>query len=64
MQLSDAAALNASASMRPTRQTLLAGIPQTVAVTPEQAETFWAERAGSSSRRPVSAAAPPIAATS
>ena len=26
------------------RKTLLAGIPQTVAVTPEQAERFWAER--------------------
>ncbi len=44
MQLSDAAALNALGVDAATRQTLLAGIPQTVAVTPEQAETFWAER--------------------
>ncbi|MDE1546516.1 hypothetical protein PTW32_13895 [Dechloromonas agitata] len=44
MQLSDAAALNGLGVDAATRQTLLAGIPQTVAVTPEQAETFWADR--------------------
>ena len=44
MQLSDAAALAALGVDAITQQTLLAGIPQTVAVTPEQTETFWAER--------------------
>jgi len=44
MQLSDEAALIALGVETATRQTLLAGIPQTVAVTPEQAEAFWAER--------------------
>ena len=44
MQLSDAAALNGLGVDAATRQTLLAGIPQTVAVTPEQAGAFWAER--------------------
>lgn len=44
MQLSDAAALKGLGVDAATRQTLLAGIPQTVAVTPEQAETFWADR--------------------
>lgn len=44
MQLSDDAALVALGVDAPTRQTLLAGIPQTVTVTPEQAERFWAER--------------------
>ena len=44
MQLSDVAALNALGVDAATQQTLLAGIPQTVAVTPEQADAFWAER--------------------
>src|SRR5574343_2111817 len=44
MQLSDATALAALGVDAITQQILLAGIPQTVAVTPEQAETFWAER--------------------
>ncbi|MBS1131968.1 MAG: hypothetical protein H6R16_2970, partial [Proteobacteria bacterium] len=44
MQLSDDAALQALGVAEVTRKTLLAGIPQTVAVIPEQAEQFWAER--------------------
>ncbi len=44
MQLSDDAALQALGVGETTRQTLLAGIPKTVAVTPEQGEQFWAER--------------------
>ncbi|MBS1145015.1 MAG: hypothetical protein H6R14_2421 [Proteobacteria bacterium] len=44
MQLSDEAALQALGVEESTRQTLLAGIPKTVAVTPEQGEQFWAER--------------------
>src|SRR5574343_761173 len=44
MQLSDAAALAALGVDAATQQTLLTGIPQTVAVTPEQADTFWNER--------------------
>lgn len=44
MQLSDDAALQALGVAEATRKTLLAGIPQTVAVIPEQAEQFWAER--------------------
>jgi len=44
MQLSDAAALLGLGVDAATRQTLLAGIPQTVAVTPEQGDRFWAER--------------------
>jgi len=44
MQLSDEAALQALGVAEATRRTLLAGIPQTVAVTPEQGERFWAER--------------------
>ncbi len=44
MQLSDEAALLALGVDAPTRQTLLAGIPQTVAVTPEQGEAFWSGR--------------------
>jgi len=44
MQLSDDTALQALGVDESTRQTLLAGIPKTVAVTPEQGEQFWAER--------------------
>lgn len=44
MLLSDDAALQALGVAESARKTLLAGIPQTVAVTPEQAERFWAER--------------------
>ncbi|MCG2577836.1 hypothetical protein LZ012_12630 [Dechloromonas sp. XY25] len=44
MQLSDDAALQALGVDETTRNILLAGIPQTVAVTPEQGEAFWAER--------------------
>lgn len=44
MQLSDEAALQALGVEESKRQTLLAGIPKTVAVTPEQGEQFWAER--------------------
>jgi len=44
MQLSDDTALQALGVAEAMRQTLLAGIPQTVAVTPEQGERFWAER--------------------
>ena len=44
MQLSDDTALQALGVAEATRQTLLAGIPKTVAVTPERGEQFWAER--------------------
>ena len=44
MQLSDDTALQALGVDESTRQTLLAGIPKTVAVTPEQGEQFWADR--------------------
>ncbi|MGB4062997.1 MAG: hypothetical protein WBK19_04150 [Azonexus sp.] len=44
MQLSDDTALQALGVDESIRQTLLAGIPKTVAVTPEQGERFWAER--------------------
>ncbi|MBP5986841.1 MAG: hypothetical protein KA538_06610 [Azonexus sp.] len=44
MQLSDESALQALGVAEATRKTLLAGIPQTVAVTPELGEQFWAER--------------------
>lgn len=44
MQLSDDAALQALGVDASTRQTLLAAIPRTVSVTPEQGEQFWAER--------------------
>jgi hypothetical protein len=44
MQLSDDAALQALGVAEATRKTLLAGIPQTIAVTPEQGNQFWAER--------------------
>lgn len=44
MQFSDAAALLALGVDASTRQTLLAAIPRTVSVTPEQGEQFWAER--------------------
>ncbi len=44
MQLSDEAALSALGVDAATRQTLLAGIPQTIAVTPDQGDRFWAER--------------------
>jgi hypothetical protein len=44
MQLSNEAALQALGVAEVTRQTLLAGIPKTVAVTPEQGEQFWAKR--------------------
>ncbi|MDP2882382.1 MAG: hypothetical protein Q8N89_12455 [Azonexus sp.] len=44
MQLSDEAALQALGVAESTRQTLLASIPKTIAVTPEQGEQFWAER--------------------
>jgi hypothetical protein len=44
MLLSDDATLQALGVGEAPRKTLLAGIPQTVAVTPEQAERFWAER--------------------
>ena len=44
MQLSDAAALTTLGVDAATQQTLLAGIPQTVSVTPERDEQFWAER--------------------
>lgn len=44
MQLSDEAALLALGVDAPTIRTLLAGIPRTVAVTPEQGERFWSER--------------------
>lgn len=44
MQLSNEAALEALGVTEATRQTLLAGIPKTVAVRLEQSEQFWAER--------------------
>jgi len=44
MLLSDDTALQALGVGEATRKTLLAGIPQTVAVTPEQGNQFWAER--------------------
>ena len=44
MLLSDDAALQALGVGEAARKILLAGIPQTVAVTPEQGESFWAER--------------------
>ncbi len=44
MLLSDAAALRDLGVAEETQRTLLAGIPQTVAVCPEQAERFWSER--------------------
>jgi len=44
MQLSDEAALTALGVDAATQKILLAGIPQTVAVTPDQGERFWAER--------------------
>jgi hypothetical protein len=44
MQISDDTALQALGVDEFTRQTLLAGIPKTVAVTPEQSEQFWAGR--------------------
>ena len=44
MQLSDEAALLTLGVDESTRQTLLVGIPKTVAVIPEQGEQFWAER--------------------
>ncbi len=44
MQLSDDTALQTLGVDESTRQTLLAGIPKTVAVIPEQGEQFWAER--------------------
>ena len=46
MLLSDDVALLALNVDAATRQILLAGIPQTVAVTPEQADVFWAGRKG------------------
>lgn len=42
--LSDDAALQALGVDENTRKILLAGIPKTVGVTPEQGESFWAER--------------------
>ena len=44
MLLSDDAALQALGVGEAARKILLAGIPKTVAVTPEQGESFWAER--------------------
>ena len=44
MLLSDAAALRDLGVAEETQRTLLAGIPRTVAVGPEQAERFWSER--------------------
>ena len=44
MLLSDDAALQALGVGEAARKILLAGIPQTVAVTPEQGDSFWAER--------------------
>ena len=44
MLLSDAAALDDLGVVDETQRTLLAGIPRTVAVGPEQAERFWSER--------------------
>ena len=44
MLLSDAAALRDLGVAEETQRTLLAGVPLTVAVSPEQAERFWSER--------------------
>lgn len=44
MQLSDGGALQALGVSEATRAVLLAAIPRTVMVTPEQGEAFWAER--------------------
>lgn len=44
MLLTDDPALQGLGVGEATRRTLLAGIPRTVAVTPEQGEAFWAER--------------------
>ena len=44
MLLSDDGALQSLGVAEATRQTLLAGIPRTVTVTPEQGDQFWAER--------------------
>ena len=44
MLLSDGKVLDDLGVAAETRQTLLAGIPQTVAVSPAQAERFWSER--------------------
>ena len=44
MLLSDPAALHDLGVAEETRRTLLAGIPRTIAVGPEQAERFWSER--------------------
>ena len=44
MLLSDETALHDLGVAEEARRTLLAGIPQTVAVSPEQAERFWSER--------------------
>ncbi len=44
MLLSDAAALRDLGVAEETQRTLLAGIPRTVAVCPEQSERFWSER--------------------
>jgi hypothetical protein len=44
MLLSDAAALRDLGVAEETQRTLLAGIPRTIAVCPEQAERFWSER--------------------
>ena len=44
MLLSDAQTLNALGVPAATQATLLAAIPRTVTVTPEQGERFWAER--------------------
>ena len=44
MLLSDGKVLDDLGVAAETRRTLLAGIPQTVAVSPEQAERFWSER--------------------
>jgi hypothetical protein len=65
MLLSDDAALIEIGVPEATRKILLAGIPRTVAVKAEQASVSGpSANAGSSSRRPASAAVPPIAATS
>ena len=44
MLMSDASALNALGVQDATQQTLLAGIPRVVSVTPGQGDEFWAER--------------------
>ncbi len=44
MLLSDDSALQSLGVAEVTRQTLLAGVPRTVMVTPEDCEPFWAER--------------------